>query len=142
MTIHFTKTVYDPPESKDGCRLIIMRRYPRGIAKSRAHAWIPQLAPTLPLVHWYHDNKRAIEVRWQSRDPMRFEREIAKFWKSYTRRYLSEMREQRSLIEFLASLHRDFGVTLTLLCACSDYRICHRSLLVRLINEVLPGKLS
>ncbi|CAN5688763.1 DUF488 domain-containing protein [soil metagenome] len=139
MAIHFTKTVYEPPESEDGCRLIIMRRYPRGIAKSRAHAWIPQLAPTLPLVHWYHDNKGAIEAQWQSRDPVRFVREIAKFWKTYSRRYLSEMRGQRSLIEFLASLQRDFGVTFTLLCACPDHRICHRSLLARLINEVPPG---
>lgn len=138
MAIHFSKTVYDPPESEDGCRLIIMRRYPRGIAKSRAHAWVPQLAPTLPLVHWYHDNKRAIEARWQSGDPARFEREIAKFWKTYSRRYLSEMRGQRGLIEFLASLQRDFGVTFTLLCACPDYRICHRSLLAPLINDAPP----
>ena len=138
MAIHCTKTVYDSPESQDGCRLIIMRRYPRGIAKSRAHAWVPQLAPTLPLVHWYHANKRAIEARWQSGDRARFEREIAKFWKTYTRRYLSEMRGQRSLIEFLASLQRDFGVTLTLLCACPDHRICHRSLLARLIHDAPP----
>ena len=60
MTIRFVKTVYDAPEVQDGCRLIIMRRYPRGISKSRVHAWMPQLAPTLPLVHWYHDNKNAV----------------------------------------------------------------------------------
>ena len=140
MAIHFTKTVYDPPEPEDGVRLIIMRRYPRGVAKARAHAWLPQLAPTLPLVHWYHAQKKAIEAAWKKTDPERFEQELADFWKTYTRRYLSEMREQRTLIELIASLTRDFGVTLTLLCACPDHRLCHRSLLAQLIEEVPPRR--
>lgn len=115
--------------------MIVMRRYPRGIAKERAHAWIPQLAPSLPLVHWYHEHKKEIESRWQRRDPPRFQSEIARFWHTYTRRYLAEMRTERSLIEFLVSLHRDFAITLTLLCACPDHRLCHRSLLAGLIAK-------
>jgi uncharacterized protein YeaO (DUF488 family) len=141
--ILYTKTVYDPPHLDDGCRLIVMRRYPRGIAKGRAHAWVPQLAPSLPLVHWYHEHKKAIESRWQKADPLRFETEITRFWQTYTRRYLSEMRTQHSLIDFLASLHRDFGITLTLLCACPDPHLCHRSLLAGLIvkkNAALLAK--
>jgi uncharacterized protein YeaO (DUF488 family) len=54
MPIQNMKTVYAPAGVGDGMRLIIMRRYPRGVAKQRAHAWLPELAPTLPLVHWYH----------------------------------------------------------------------------------------
>ncbi len=135
MAIRCTKTVYEQPMPEDGCRLIIMRRYPRGIAKHRAHAWVPQLAPSLPLVHWYHENKNTIEARWQRNDPPRFESEIARFWRSYTRSYLAEMRIQYSLIEFLAVLHRDFGITFTLLCACPDALLCHRSLLAGLIER-------
>ena len=115
-----------------------MRRYPRGIAKGKAHAWLPQLAPTLPLVHWYHENKQTIETQWRKSDRQRFEKEMARFWKTYTRRYLSEMKGQRTFIEFLASLHRDFDVPLTLLCSCPDHRICHRSLLADLIQNVPP----
>lgn len=134
LTIHYLKTVYDPPAAEDGMRLIIMRRYPRGIAKSRAHAWLPELAPTLPLVHWYHDQLKAIKTQWKHKDPEWYDQEIARFWKTYSQRYLREMKEQRHLIEFLASLHRGFGVTLTLLCTCPDHRLCHRSLLAGLID--------
>jgi uncharacterized protein YeaO (DUF488 family) len=54
-------------------------------------------------------------------------------------RYLREMKgqSQRHLIDLLASLHRDFGITLTLLCACPEYRICHRSLLAELIGAAV-----
>lgn len=137
MTIHSVKTVYDTPESADGMRLIIMRLYPRGVAKARAHAWLPELAPTLPLVHWYHEHLDAIVDQWKVKDPERYEKEIATFWKTYSGRYLREMKgpSQRHLIEFFASLHRNFGVTLTLLCACREHRICHRTLLGELISE-------
>ena len=43
------------------------------------------------------------------------------------------MRRQRPLIEWFSALERDFGLTLTLLCACHDHRLCHRSLLAELI---------
>ncbi len=137
MTIRYLKTVYAPSESADGMRLIIMRRYPRGIAKARAHAWLPELAPTLPLVHWYHEHLDAIVDQWKSSDPERYETELARFWRIYSVRYLREMNApgQRHLIELFASLHRNFGVTLTLLCACREHHICHRSLLAQLIAE-------
>ncbi|MGH8581322.1 MAG: DUF488 domain-containing protein [Gammaproteobacteria bacterium] len=135
MGIGVVKTVYAPAAPEDGCRLIIMRRYPRGFRKDRAHAWVPQLAPSLPLVHWYHETLDAIRAPWPQSDAARCEREIARFWKAYSRRYLTEMRAQRRLIEMLAAMHYNFGVPLTLLCACPDYRICHRSLLGNLISE-------
>ena len=125
--IHYLKTVKDPPEPADGCRLIIMRRYPRGVSKSRVHAWLPQLAPSLPLVHWYHETKAAIESKWFKANPERFVTELARFWATYSRRYLGEMKQQRTFIEFLATLERRFGLTLTLLCVCHDHRICHRA---------------
>ncbi len=135
MSIGVVKTVYAPSAPEDGLRLIIMRRYPRGFRKDRAHAWVPQLAPSLPLVHWYHETLDAIRGQWQQRDATRCEREIARFWKAYGRGYLAEMRAQRQLIGVLAAMHHQFGVPLTLLCACPDYRICHRSLLGNLISE-------
>jgi hypothetical protein len=45
--------------------------------------------------------------------------------------------EAGRIVDLLASLHRDFGITLTLLCACPEYRICHRSLLAELIGAAV-----
>jgi uncharacterized protein YeaO (DUF488 family) len=136
LAIHCVKDVFQAAEAEDGCRLIIMRRYPRGIAKSHAHAFLPQLAPTLPLVHWYHDSLNAIRERREALGPQRFDAEIGKFWRTYSRRYLAEMKKQRHMIEFLASMHAQFNVDMTLLCACADHRICHRSLLAELIETL------
>jgi uncharacterized protein YeaO (DUF488 family) len=137
MTIQYVKSVYAAAEAADGMRLIVMRRYPRGVAKARAHAWLPELAPTLPLVHWYHEHLKALVSQWQLKDPARYETELADFWSTYSGRYLREMRgrSERRLIGFLSSLHQNFGVSLTLLCGCPDHRICHRSLLGHLIAE-------
>ena len=140
MTILCKKSVYAPASAKDGFRLIVMRRYPRGYAKARAHAWLPELAPTLPLVHWYHEHLRAIRKQWEREDSRRCEEEITRFWRSYSRRYLAEMKAQRRLIEFFATLHRDFGMTFTLLCACTDRRICHRSLLAGLMRAAARAR--
>ncbi|MGH8627664.1 MAG: DUF488 domain-containing protein [Gammaproteobacteria bacterium] len=136
MAIYCKKTVYEAPASEDGMRLVVMRRYPRGVSKSRVHAWVPALAPSLPLVHWYHEQLKAIEAQWKRSDPDRHQQEIARFWKIYSGRYCREMKEQRHLIAFLASLQRNFDLSFTLLCACPDYRICHRGLLAELIAAV------
>ena len=96
---------------------------------------MPELAPTLPLVHWYHEHLRAIRKQWEWQDPRRCEDEIARFWRTYSHRYLAEMKAKRRLIRFFAVLHRDFGMTFTLLCACPNYRICHRSLLAGLMRS-------
>ncbi len=132
--VHCEKTIYDPAAPEDGLRLLVMRRYPRGVARSRISAWLPHLAPTLPLVRWYHDTKREITARWQRTDPERFGEEIDRFWRTYRRRYLREMKAQRTLIEFLAHIERTLGASLTFLCACPDHRICHRSLLKELVE--------
>ncbi len=135
MTIHHTKNVYAPPEAEDGMRVIVMRRYPRGVAKSRAHAWLPALAPTLPLVQWYQAHREPVVDQWRIKDPERYEKEIAKVWRTFSARYVREMngKDQRHLIDFFASLHRDFDLTLTLLCTCPEHPLCHRSLLSELI---------
>jgi uncharacterized protein YeaO (DUF488 family) len=137
MPIYASKTVYAQADAQDGLRLIVMRMYPRGVAKSRAHAWLPELAPTLPLVHWYHQHLNEIVERWKASNPKRYEEALVGFWETYRARYLREMREprQRHLIALLSSLHRDFALSLTLLCACPDHQICHRTLLGELILQ-------
>jgi len=81
-------------------------------------AWLPELAPSAPLVSW------ALSKPFT---PPR--------WTAYARRYRAEMREPaaRRLIALLAALssRADFAVG----CYCEDESRCHRSLLKELLIE-------
>ena len=115
---------------KEGLRIGTVRRPPRGVRKadySRRDyfdAWLPELAPTAPLVSW------ALSEPFTPRR-----------WAIYKRRYLSEMRApaKKRLITLLASLsaHTNFSVG----CYCEDETHCHRSLLRELLREA-GAKLS
>ena len=40
-----TKNVYDPPAADDGWPLLVMRKWPRGIARDKVDAWDKDLEP-------------------------------------------------------------------------------------------------
>ena len=44
-----TKRIYDPASPEDGYRLLVMRRWPRGIRKDAVDAWEKEIAPSEPL---------------------------------------------------------------------------------------------
>jgi len=118
-----TKRWNDPVESDDGFRLLICRYRPRGVAKSAEtwDAWEPNLGPSRDL-HAAYWGKRGAKLSWES----------------YRKLYLSEMRQQRDLIENLAK-RIAAGETITLLCssACLRESRCHRSLLKALIEDAV-----
>jgi len=101
-----------------------VRRPPRGVRKTDYAArnyydvWLPELAPTAPLVSF------ALSRPFT---PAR--------WALYARRYRREMREPAAqrLIALLAALSScaDFSVG----CYCEDESHCHRSLLRELLIE-------
>lgn len=113
-----------PRDSDEGLRIGTVRRPPRGVRKADYAArdfydiWLPELAPTAPLVSW------ALSKPFT---PPR--------WALYARRYRREMREPAAqrLIALLAALssRADFAVG----CYCQDERRCHRSLLKELLIE-------
>jgi uncharacterized protein YeaO (DUF488 family) len=113
-----------PRGPDEGLRIGTVRRPPRGVRKefyaSRDYfdVWLPELAPSAPLVSW------ALST------PFTPER-----WATYARRYRQEMRAPgpQRLIGLLAALsHRtDFAVG----CYCEDESRCHRSLLKALLIE-------
>ncbi len=114
------KRVYDPPSPDDGHRLLIMRRWPRGIAKAKVDAWDRGLAPSIELLT---DFRRGLVS-----------------WDEYTRRYLWEMGSRPDAIEAVAALRgRVRGETVTLLCGCADPEHCHRTLLRELLEAPAPG---
>lgn len=113
-----------PRATGEGLRIGTVRRPPRGVRKADYAArdyydvWLPELAPTGPLVS-FALSKPFTPARWAV----------------YARRYRREMREPaaRRLIALLAALsaRADFSVG----CYCDDERHCHRSLLRELLTE-------
>lgn len=111
------KRIYDPPDDDDGLRVLATRYWPRGVSKDLKDEYSTTLSPSRELL-------RAFKHEGLS-------------WDGYAARFLDEMRsdkaqgEIRRLAEFARS-HR-----ITLMCICEDENRCHRSLLKRLIAEVV-----
>ena len=109
-----TKRIYDSPSPEDGYRLLVMRRWPRGIRKQTVDAWERDLAPSEPL-----------RVAYRHGDMP---------WEEYARRYVEEVAPKRELLTHVA--RRAQSQPVTLLCSCVDETRCHRSLLRGLVEGV------
>jgi uncharacterized protein YeaO (DUF488 family) len=113
-----------PRDPHEGLRIGTVRRPPRGVRKGDYakrdyfDAWLPELAPSAPL------------VSWALSEPF-----TAARWNLYRRRYQREMREPAAqrLIGLMAALSRqtDFSIG----CYCADETRCHRSLLKELLID-------
>jgi uncharacterized protein YeaO (DUF488 family) len=107
-----------PRAPGEGLRIGTVRHPPRGVPKSRHAAgnwydlWLPELAPSAPLV------KRARTAT--------SERE----WAVFARRYRAEMAapEKVRLLDLLAALSRQSHFSVG--CYCEDEARCHRSVLL------------
>jgi uncharacterized protein YeaO (DUF488 family) len=113
-----------PRDPAEGLRIGTVRRPPRGARKEDYAArnyfdvWLPELAPSVPLVSW------ALSKPFT---PQR--------WAAFERRYRREMRQPaaRRLIALLAAL--SLQTNLSVGCYCADETQCHRSLLKKLLRE-------
>ena len=113
-----------PRSPDEGLRIGTVRRPPRGVRKehyaSRDYydAWLPELAPSAPLVSFALSK------------PFTLER-----WKTYVKRYRAEMREPSAqrLLALLAAFSARTNVAVG--CYCEDETRCHRSLLKELLIE-------
>ena len=111
-----TKRIYDPPSPNDGYRLLVMRRWPRGVRKEAVDAWERELAPSEPL-------------------RVAFLREGMP-WEEYAPRYIEEVSPKKQLLAEVARRAQEGPVTL--LCWCKDENRCHRILLRGLVEGVVP----
>lgn len=109
-------SVYHPPDLSYP-RLLVMRRWPRGIAKDAVDQWEPELGPSSELFHAYRDG----EVDWDT----------------FAQRYREEIATKPNLIEWAASMAAGTGVTL--LCGSHPDEECHRSVLAAVIREHLAA---
>jgi uncharacterized protein YeaO (DUF488 family) len=73
MTIR-VRRAYDPPAAEDGCRVLVDRLWPRGLARENARIghWLRELAPSNELRKWFaHDPARWDEFRRRYADELR-----------------------------------------------------------------------
>jgi len=112
------KRVYERPADGDGSRLLVDRLWPRGLTKEKAHIdlWLKEIAPSKELREWFaHDPEK---------------------WQRFRRRYETELRHNRSVIEMLT--HKAREGNLTLLYGARDEK--HNEALV--LKQVLERKIQ
>lgn len=108
-----TKSVYhDPVGKSDGTRILVMRRWPRGVRREAVDEWERDLAPSQELLTAW--NERRIDL------------------KTFFSRYRQEMKAQSQKIKGLAKWSKK--ETITLLCWEEDESQCHRGVLKKLIE--------
>ena len=113
-----------PRHPDEGVRLGTVRHPPRGVRKQDYAArdyfdvWLPELAPSAPL------------VAWALSEPL-----PPKRWAIFERRYRREMRQPAAqrLIGLLAALSAQTNFSVG--CYCEDETHCHRVLLKKLLSE-------
>lgn len=94
------KRVYEPADSGDGCRVLVDRLWPRGVAKADAaiELWLKEVGPSTELRQWF------------GHEPERFD--------EFSRRYREELKHNPALAE-LRSLAAEHEV-LTLVYSAKD----------------------
>lgn len=104
-----TKRVYEPAARADGTRVLVMRLWPRAIAKRHIDVWLRELGPVEPLLRAF----RAGRVTWAQ----------------YRRRYRAGLARPQARAQMHAVRALARQGPLTLLCGCPDESRCHRTLL-------------
>jgi uncharacterized protein YeaO (DUF488 family) len=112
------KRAYEPAASSDGYRVLIDRLWPRGVSSSQARLdeWERELSPSAELRQWF------------GHEPSRFE--------EFRRRYIEELRQQRSRLTQLRRRARDG--TLTLVYAARDSEHNDAVVLAGVLRHGLP----
>jgi uncharacterized protein YeaO (DUF488 family) len=108
------------PAPGDGLRVLVMRRWPRGVRKESTDLWLKEAGPSRALLDAYNHAGLG--------------------WDEFAQRYRVEMLQERpSVLAELRRLEADHEV-LTLLCheRLPPSEHCHREVLVELLSA-LPG---
>ena len=114
-----TKRVYAKKERKDGKRVLVMRRWPRGIPVTGVDLWLKDLGPTPQLLLAFRSGK----VRWPT----------------FEKRYLDELEGEPARKAISALAQGIAGKSLTLMCGCADLRKCHTKPLKRYLAKWIGG---
>ena len=109
-------SVYAPPEEPYP-RVLVMRRWPRGIARGAVDQWEPDLGPSVPVLNAY----RSGDVSWDE----------------FAETYRAEVLARPNLLDWVGRMAAGTGVTL--LCGSHPDEECHRSLLATILRERLEA---
>ena len=104
-----TGSVYQPPDEAYP-RLLVMRRWPRGIAKGAVDQWERELAPSAELLAAYRDGSMP--------------------WADFEADYRAQVSEREGLLAWVERMARGTGVVLL----CSTHEPCHRDVLASIIE--------
>ncbi|MBA2297090.1 MAG: DUF488 family protein [Actinobacteria bacterium] len=112
------KRAYEPAGPSDGYRVLIDRLWPRGVSRERAKLdeWERELSPSTELRRWF------------GHEPSRFE--------EFRRRYIEELRGQRSRLTELRRRARNG--TLTLVYSAGDTEHNDAVVLAEVLRRGLP----
>jgi uncharacterized protein YeaO (DUF488 family) len=105
-----TGSVYHPAHEAYP-RLLVMRRWPRGIAKGAVDQWERELAPSAELLAAYRGSSMP--------------------WLDFEVEYRSQVSERNELLDWVERMARTTGVVLL----CSTHEPCHRHVLASVVTE-------
>jgi uncharacterized protein YeaO (DUF488 family) len=105
-----TGSVYHPPNEAYP-RLLVMRRWPRGIAKGAVDQWERELAPANELLEDYRSERLP--------------------WDAFASAYRTQVLARAELLDWVVRMASTTGVVLL----CSTHDPCHRDLLAELVRE-------
>jgi uncharacterized protein YeaO (DUF488 family) len=114
-------SVYESASEDDGLRVLVMRRWPRGVRKDAVDTWLKDAAPSRELLDAY--NHAGLE------------------WDEFERRYRAEILTERpAVLQELRGLEAEHG-TVTLLCfeRIPPAEHCHRLVLLELLTPERHG---
>ena len=103
-----TGSVYKPPDETYP-RLLVMRRWPRGVAKGSVDQWERELAPANDLLDAYQAEQLP--------------------WDDFATRYAEQMQTRPELLDWVVRMASTTGVVLL----CSSHEPCHRDVLAELV---------
>ncbi|MBV9547884.1 MAG: DUF488 family protein [Chloroflexi bacterium] len=108
-------SIYDP-SAHAGCRVLVMRYWPRGVRRSRVDVWLKDAAPSIDLLRAYAHEGLA--------------------WPEFERAYRAEIDARGDVLERLRALEREHGCV-TLLCheRIPPAEHCHRQILAALLED-------
>jgi uncharacterized protein YeaO (DUF488 family) len=127
MTVR-TKSIFQPAEREDGCRILITRFYPRGVARETFYDWASVLSPNPDLLFAFKEGR--ID------------------WDGFKRGFISQIKGDVASLEAIHTLHElSEKEDITLLCFEKDGNPCHRHLVRDIVENpellgILPPMLA
>lgn len=138
-SVYAVKGMTSEAQHSLGLRVLIMRRWPRGIARQTVNVWLPDAGPSVELLDAYNGGL----VQWDEFET-RYHREQEALSSCRVVRYegegiVGDAREQLSPMQMLRELERQHG-TVTVMCREQAGEHCHRHIVVRDFDLALAGE--